>query len=474
MTKEGCMDAFSREALRRLPLAEAVMRCWQFALDAEALEAIFQRHRGRSYKKELSFAAIVHLTADALLEHRGSAHQAIKRSAEGDELSASMEAVYAKLRRMPIGLSIGFLRAGTQRLSELLPTRRSQLPKSLRRFTTLFIDGKKIKRVPRMLGPARKVKAMVLGGKTAAALCWQTGVVVAINADPDGEAGDQPLVPELLRQAREATPGPRLYVADRQFCDLNQPELFTAEGDHFLIRYSAKVSFVRDSRRTVRRGVNEDGNSYVEEWGWIGKPHDPRRRAVRRITLQRKPSEGKKSLQPVILITDLLDADEFPAAELLQAYLARWGIECVFQKITEVFHLQNLISTTPEGTIFQFAFCLLLYNLIQLLTQYLSAAEKVAVAEISQENLFYDVHRQLIAWNELIGPALTIEHLQPLPNLREHLKTLLADVWTDLWKKSPAKKRSPPRNASTKVPGQHTSMYRILRDASQPRPRNKQ
>lgn len=468
------MDAFSREALRRLPLAESVMRCWQFALDAEALEAIFQRHRGRSYQKALSFAAIVHLIADALLAHRGSAHQAIKRSAEDDELPASMEAVYAKLRRIPIGLSLGFLQAGTQRLSELLPTRRSKLPKSLRRFTTLFIDGKRIKRVPRMLKPARQVKAMVLGGKTAAALCWQTGVVVAINADPDGQAGDQPLVPGLLRQVREVTSGPRLHVVDRQFCDLTQPELFAAEGDHFLIRYSSKVSFFPDSSRAVRRGVNEDGNSYTEEWGWIGKPRDPRRRAVRRITLQRMPNEGKKPLEPVILITDLLDADEFPAVDLLQAYSARWGIECVFQKITEVFHLQSLISTTPEGTIFQFAFCMLLYNLIQLLTQSLSAAEKVAVADISQENLFYDVHRQLIAWNELIGPALTIEHLRPLPHLRDYLKTLLAGVWTDLWKKAPTKKRAPPQQASQNVPGAHTSMYRLLRNASQRRSRKKE
>ncbi len=46
-------------------------------------------------------------------------------------------------------------------------------------------------------------------------------------------------------------------------------------------------------------------------------------------------------------------------------YLARWGSERVFQQITAVFHLNRLIATTPQGTLFQLAFCLLLYHLIQ-------------------------------------------------------------------------------------------------------------
>jgi hypothetical protein len=43
----------------------------------------------------------------------------------------------------------------------------------------------------------------------------------------------------------------------------------------------------------------------------------------------------------------------------------RWGIERVFQKSTEVLHLEHLLGTTPEGTLFQLAFCLLVYQVIQ-------------------------------------------------------------------------------------------------------------
>ena len=80
---------------------------------------------------------------------------------------------------------------------------------------------------------------------------------------------------------------------------------------------------------------------------------------MRRVTLHRGEGED------IILIADLLDADRYPAEDLLALYLARWGIERVFQQITEVFHLNRLIATTPQGTLFQLAFCLLVYDLIQ-------------------------------------------------------------------------------------------------------------
>ena len=57
---------------------------------------------------------------------------------------------------------------------------------------------------------------------------------------------------------------------------------------------------------------------------------------MRRITVYRDGQE------PLEIITDLLDADRYPANDLLELYRQRWGIEQVFQKVSEVFHLTNL------------------------------------------------------------------------------------------------------------------------------------
>ena len=456
------MDDFTREAFARLPLAEAVIRLWDYVTQERFLDSVFQRYRGRSYEGTLRFASLTHLIADALLEHRGSANQAFERANENDILDVSMQAAYGKLRRIPISLSNGFLAEGTLHLRELLPIPKSPVPKSLRTFKLIVIDGKKIKNAAKRLKPVRKVKGSVLGGKVLAALSLESGLAIAMNAHPDGEANDAPLVPGLLSQVHDVVKGTKLFIEDRQFCDLTHPPLVTEQGDHFLIRYHPKVSFHRDTSCKINRGKDGQGRCYTAEWGWLGGQGNKRRIYVRRITLKRKGEED------LILVTDLLDSKTYPAVDLLTAYLSRWGIEKVFQKITEVFHLESLIASTPEGTIFQCAFCLLLYNMIEVIRCYVAQAENLKPEQISLENLFYDTHRQLIAWSELIGPSLTLEHLSPIHSttrLRQRLTKLLADVWTPRWLKAPLKKRPPPKQQKS-VAGGHTSIYRALRAAT--------
>jgi len=179
---------------------------------------------------------------------------------------------------------------------------------------------------------------------------------------------------------------------------------------------------------------------------------------VRRLTVSR-PGE-----ETIILLTDLLDAQPFPANDLFELYRARWGIERVFQQITEVFHLQTLIGTTPQGTVFQCAFCLLLYNLVQVVRAYVATAQARPVPSISTELLFDDVQRQLVAFTELV-PPVQVEPLFPLlPSaeaLRAQLTTLLAAVWTPRWLKAPAKKRKTP-TPRTPIRGNQTSVYRLV------------
>jgi hypothetical protein len=133
------------------------------------------------------------------------------------------------------------------------------------------------------------------------------------------------------------------------------------DGDHFLIRYHQKVQFCPDPTLPAVVTPDAHGRPIREEWGWLGAATNTRRRFVRRLTLTRPGTEA------ISLVTDLLNAARYPAADLLSVYLARWGIERVFQQITEVFALRRLIGSTPPATVFQAAFCLLLYNMVQVL-----------------------------------------------------------------------------------------------------------
>jgi hypothetical protein len=379
---------------------------------------------------------------------------------ENGQLEASFQAAYGKLGRLPIPLSQAFLAAGTAALTEAFPAwAQWELPKSVRGLHVVILDGKAIKRVAKRLKALWGIPGGLLGGRALVALEWSTGLGVAMHAHPDGDANDVRFVPELVPVVREHVPGPRLWLTDSAFCDLDQPARFTAEdGDHFLVRYHPKVKFHRDPDEEERKGKTADGQAYVEAWGWLGSERDKRRRYVRMIRLA---CPGKKD---VVLVTDLLEADRYPAEDLLWLYAERWGIEQMFQKVTEVFGLKGLIGGTPEACIFQFAFCLLLYNMIQVVRGYVAEGQNREPEEISTEKLFDDVERQLIAWNVMFEPQVTINYFQRLPDgeaLRSRLQALLGCAWSDTWLKSPPQERH--GKTRRKRARTHNSVYRILR-----------
>ena len=248
------MEGVERELLSKMPLAEAVLSVWRSIADEKRLQEIFERHRGRCYEQVITFPVMVQLIADALLEHGGSGNQSFTRAGESGQLEASSRAAYGKLSRLPIGLSVGLFSDLTDCLRKLFPEKaRGEPPQTLQDFAVVTIDGKAIKRVTKRLKPLRNARGGVVGGKALVASERSAGLALAMVADPDGDANDVRLVPELLPDVRRRLDGPRLWVADRQFCDLIQLGRFAEDDDAFVVRYNAKVKFQRDPEEASTR-----------------------------------------------------------------------------------------------------------------------------------------------------------------------------------------------------------------------------
>jgi hypothetical protein len=463
------MDGFAREVLARMPLAEAVLQVWAWIADEEHLAEVFQRCRCRSYEQVLSFPLIVQLMADALLQHEGSGRRSFEHAIENGELPASIQAAYGKLRRLPVELSMGFLTECTKRAEALLPAVvPSSIPSSLEGFSVMVLDGKTIKGVAKRLKGLRHVAGGVVGGKALVGLSLDTGLVIAMHADPDGDVNEVRFVSSLVSALRPRISSPRLWMGDRAFCGLPQLNQFSQRGDAFVVRYRRNVHSETDSSCSLPSGHDGSNRNYVEWWGWLGTVRAPQQLYVRFMTVHR-PGE-----EEVTLVTNLLDATEYPATDLLDLYLARWRIERVFQEVTEVFGLAKLIGSSPRATIFQFAFCLLLYNIIQLLRVHMAIGQSCNPEKISSQKLFHDVRRELIAWAVLLPVPATVEFLVPaLPvgELRLRLSTLLASAWTPRWIKTPPHKR---RLAPQQIPRArtHASAHRLLNQARSGATRN--
>jgi hypothetical protein len=431
------------------------------------LDGLFEAHRGRCYQDALRFPTLVYLVRDALLVHDGSARRSFVRAQEAGELPVAVASAYAKLSRLPVALSEALLAEGSRRLAALMPegvAAGREVPASLGGFEVVAVDGKKAKRAAKRLKPCRGLPGALLGPKLLVALPIRTGLPWAMAVDEDGEANDVPLVPALLPRARRGLDPARpvLWVADAQFCDLNLPGLFTRHGGHFLLRWSGRLHFHADPGRPPEPGTDARGRPFVQEWGWVGSERDARRRYVRRVTLSRTGGGGGEG--EVAVLTDLTDADDYPACDLLEAYLMRWGIERVFQQVTEVFGLKKLIGAGTRAMAFQAALCLLLYGTIQVARAYAARAGGVEAERVSGEQLFYDATHELIAWAKAGDPAHAAARLAaptPAPLLRRRLADWVGSRWTPRWLKAVNKNPRKKQPKATRS-GAHTSIWRVL------------
>ena len=323
------------------------------------LADLFDRHRGRSYEKQISFADLVYLLADSLVLNGQSAHRTFQQARANGEMSASVKAAYDKIARLPIELSVALLTEGSARLRDLLPESLSEpVPASLAAFTPLGFDGKKIKYVARRLRPVRSVarpsdrrqnpggrrRADRLGRGHGSGPGWRSVGPDLGSRTADANAGGGRRAAAVGRRPIVLRLDPFAHAGGRRR-PLRRP----------LLRQGGIPS--GPGKADENRDATSRGQPYTEEWGWLGGPDDERRLYVRRITVHRPDDED------VLVVTDLVDGETYPAADILDMYLRRWGIERLFQKVTEVFHLQALVSARENGTVFQAALCLLLYNL---------------------------------------------------------------------------------------------------------------
>jgi hypothetical protein len=459
-------DLFSAAVLEKLPLADAVWRVLDFTMDDSWLEDLWARQRGRCYERDLKFSTLAHLIAEALLEHGGSGNQAFGRALEDQVLPVSITSAYDKLGNLPLPVSEILLEEGTERMKAILPEIPAvdPLPDCWADLELFGADGKAIKHVKRLLKPLRGLRAGILGARASVGLNLRTGLAVAMVGHLDGEAGEAALTEALLPTLAAVAGSGKgwVVVLDRLYCNLSFPQRVLKAGGHFLIRYCANTTFVPDAARPAQQSRDAQGRRIVQEWGWLGKVDKPDRVSVRRIT---KALPGGKEIG---VVTDLLDEAKYPAEAMLSTYQSRWGIETVFHQITDVFSLRHLIGTMPQAVLFQLSFCLLLYNALQVVRAHLASHQECEAKKSSNEKLFYDVKRQMVAVSELVEADSLVSLLGPVPTaaeLRESLREGLRGAWSDRWWKKPSSGRGGHQKVKTRVPGNHTSTYRVLQQA---------
>lgn len=451
------MDAFAKQLMDRSPLAGSVLELFDFVLDDQLLTRIWEAHRGRCYEDVLKFPDFLRLMRDGLINHGGSAHRLFVELERTDSHPIDESNFYRKLSRMPVELSRALLRECTQRLGEVMPRQLAvSLPACFDGFEAFIGDGKKIKNVAKRLAPTRGYSGKLLGAKALVGVNVRSGLAVASHDSIDGMTNDVPLVPGLMEQLRQICQRPILSIWDRQFSDVKtMRELTLRAGDAFVVRTGQlHACFAVESSVEY---ADEQGRRVLDEVGVLGKAKGQQMH-VRRITLYRQ-AQGEEN---VVLLSNLLDRQKFAAADLLALYKERWGIERVFQEVTQTFSLEHVIGCKPKAVLLQFSFCLLLYNLMQVVKGYVAQDGKVKPGTVSMFYLFNDVRTELTAWayhTQGVWPRMQREAKQ----MRQRLEQLLRGSWDPIaYTKASDKTPRPKPKHKPLLHGGHTSVQRLL------------
>jgi hypothetical protein len=247
---------------------------------------------------------------------------------------------------------------------------------------------------------------------------------------------------------------PILSVWDRQFDDvLTMRHLCKREGDGFVVR--AKQAHACFAVESSVETTDPQGRRVLDQIGVLGR--GKRTMRLRRITLWRGPDE-----EDVVLLTNLLDRQAFCAADVLALYKQRWGIEQVFQEVTQTFSLEHLIGCRPQAVLFQFSFCLLLYNLMQVLKAYVADDGQVLAGVVSMYYLFNDVRRELSAWAYHTDGSWP-RSSRDAGQMRSRLRELLRGSWNAVaYTKASDKRPRPKPKPKPLLHGGHTSVQRLL------------
>lgn len=127
--------------------------------------------------------------------------------------------------------------------------------------------------------------------------------------------------------------------------------------------------------------------------------------------------------QRLVLVTTLLDAQEFSAAELGRLYFRRWAVELFFRDIKQTLGMDVLRCQTPAMVEKEIVMHALAYNLIRALMQDIAQSHDLAVSRLSFKGTV-DALRQ---WKELFEGSR--DHPRRVRHLRRKFyQTVAADL----------------------------------------------
>ena len=272
------LDAVLGRFLDQSPMTVAVRGTWEYALDANALDALFDHTAGPRTDRQLLFSTCVDLMTTVVCRVKPSIHAAYQAD---DHIGVSVSAVYRRLARVSTNAGEQLVRHTAKRLEPILRQTGWGHPDLLPGYRVKVLDGNHLARTQRRNKPLRNVIAGPLPGHSLVVLDPALGLALDVVCCEDAHAQERTLLGPILD-----TVAPRdVWVADRNFCTTGLLFGIAKRKGFFVIRrHATTLTWERESEwKQVGR---TDTGTLAEQTIWLQNPDgDGTELEVRRVRL---------------------------------------------------------------------------------------------------------------------------------------------------------------------------------------------
>jgi hypothetical protein len=447
-----------------VPLAVMVRGTLEWLLDEPTVDQLFDEHAPTHYTRELTLNALVRLMIQVAAGIRRSVHAAYKadQALEQPTISATFQAVYGKLGRLPTAVSEAVVRYGAercQRLLTLMPNARAE-PRPGYRMRVL--DGNVLAGTEHRLTPLRKYLNACLPGKSLVVYEPGVGLVTDVVLCDDAYTQERALLTQILPRVQACD----LFIADRNFCTTRFVFGISAAQASLIVRQH-RSTLPCELIDSLRCAGNTASGAVYEQRVQAKDPETGATLTLRRIEvrLHQKTRDGDDT---IALLTNLPAA--VAAVDIAEDYVLRWTIEKHFQFLTQSLQCELPGLGKPQASLFGFAMALLAANALAIVRGGIRSAHGAeAEAELSGYYLADEIAHDYRALMKYV-PA---EHWQawrdvPAVQLAPLLRSLAARVKLKGLTRSRRGPKKPPQQKPVYDPKhKHYSTARLLKGLAQ-------
>lgn len=423
-------------------------------LNAERLNALFERTAKVQYTRELMFSTVVDLLGQVVLGIQPSVHAAYQAQAE--KIGVSDQAVYDKLNHVELGVSAELVRDSARQAAAVIRALRAPLPPVLKGYRTKILDGNHLSASEHRIQELRGTWAAPLPGKILVVLDQELMLAGDVFLCEDGHAQERSLLDAVLPSVQ---PGD-LWMADRNFCTIDFITGIDARGGALVIRQHGQLQGTPVGTCPFK-GKTKTGKVYEQPLGITDS--QGKTLTLRRITLKlNQPTRDGDS--EIHLLTNL-PARAASARTVAELYARRWTIETMFQELTETLTCEVNALGYPKAALFGFSLALLAYHAVSVIK---AALRAVHGRETVQQNVSgYYLALELTQTYDgmmIAIPASNWRMFRTLtpPEMAQALKTLAANTNLRRYQKHPRGPKKPPPKKSKYKNGGHVSTAKLI------------